>query len=79
MEPARTTLQSPQLLDRLLREPEVKRLTGGLSRSQRHRMVRAGKFPAPVKISERASAWRESDIAAWLASLAPASSPEARQ
>jgi prophage regulatory protein len=61
----------PSQLDRLLREPEVKAATG-LSRSQRYRMVKAGTFPAPVRISERASAWRQSQIAEWLAGLKPA-------
>lgn len=79
MQPARANEQQPPTLDRLLREPEVKAATG-LSRSQRHRMVKAGRFPAPLRISERASAWRHSQIAEWLASLAPASSaPDPRE
>lgn len=61
---------TPQL-DSLLREADVKRLTG-LSRSQRYRMVKAGKFPAPVQVSDRAVAWRSSSIQRWLASLQPA-------
>lgn len=31
------------------------------------RMVRAGKFPAPVKLSVRVTAWKCSDIRKWLA------------
>jgi prophage regulatory protein len=73
MQPARANEQQPPTVDRLLREPEVKAATG-LSRSQRHRMVKAGKFPAPVRISERASAWRQSQISEWLAGLTPAPS-----
>ena len=61
----------PVQLDALLREPEVRKLTG-LSRTQRYRMVKAGTFPAPVKIGGRVSAWRASQISSWLSSLKPA-------
>ena len=30
------------------------------------RMVAAGKFPAPVKLSERVTAWRVGDVREWL-------------
>lgn len=33
------------------------------------RKVDAGEFPAPVKISGRAVAWRVEDVRAWLAGL----------
>ncbi len=29
------------------------------------RWVAAGKFPAPVKLSERVTAWRTADVQAW--------------
>ena len=32
------------------------------------RLVKAGKFPAPVKLGERITAWRVEDIRAWMAS-----------
>jgi predicted DNA-binding transcriptional regulator AlpA len=32
------------------------------------RMVKAGKFPQPVKLSERVTAWRVEDIRAWMQS-----------
>lgn len=32
--------------------------------------VKIGKFPAPVKLSKTVTAWRNSDIHAWLDSLA---------
>lgn len=38
------------------------------SRSTFRRMVREGRFPAPVKLGDRVNAWRASDVAAWLAS-----------
>lgn len=31
------------------------------------RKVKAGKFPAPVKLSEQVTAWRVKDVRAWLA------------
>jgi predicted DNA-binding transcriptional regulator AlpA len=34
------------------------------------RKVRAGKFPAPVKLSERVTAWRAEDVRQWLDALA---------
>jgi predicted DNA-binding transcriptional regulator AlpA len=32
------------------------------------RLVRSGEFPAPVKLSERVTAWRVEDVRAWMAS-----------
>jgi prophage regulatory protein len=34
------------------------------------RKVKAEKFPAPVKLSERVTAWRVEDIRAWMSSRA---------
>lgn len=39
-----------------------------LSRSQIAREVKAGRFPAPVKLSGRIKAWRVADVRAWIAS-----------
>ncbi|MCB9973560.1 MAG: AlpA family phage regulatory protein [Rhodospirillales bacterium] len=33
------------------------------------RKVKDGSFPAPVKLSERVTAWRAEDIRAWMKSL----------
>ena len=41
----------------------------GLSRSTIYRMVGAGTFPRPVKISKARVAWRECEVLAWLASV----------
>ena len=41
----------------------------GLSRSTVYRMVAAGAFPKPVKISKGRVAWREREVLAWLASV----------
>jgi prophage regulatory protein len=37
------------------------------SKSHVYRLVNAGKFPAPIKISERIIAWDESEVDNWLA------------
>lgn len=52
----------------LYRRPTVRAVTG-LSDSTLDRMIKAGTFPAPVKLGPRTSAWRSSDVAAWMASL----------
>jgi prophage regulatory protein len=57
--------------DRILRDEEVRNRTG-LSRTTRWRLVRAGKFPKPVRLTEHAIGWRESAIEEWLASREPA-------
>ena len=43
----------------------------GLARPTIYRMVKAGEFPRPVKITTRAVGWRESDLSAWIASREP--------
>jgi len=58
--------------DRLLRLPEVLRLTG-LSRSTLYRKIKAGEFPRPVKLGKRAVGWRESEVIAWINGRPPAS------
>jgi prophage regulatory protein len=45
-------------LDPLLREAEVEVITS-LSKTTRWRKIKAGEFPAPVKISARRCAWRK--------------------
>jgi len=50
---------------RLIRLPEVLRKTG-YARSSLYRMIKNDEFPAPIKIGERASAWVESEIDAWI-------------
>ncbi|KAA9005946.1 AlpA family phage regulatory protein [Histidinibacterium aquaticum] len=57
------------MTERLLRRPEVERLTG-LSRSTIYSMMPRGEFPKPVRIGRRAVAWREGDLRIWVASIA---------
>jgi prophage regulatory protein len=50
--------------DSYLRFPDVK-ARSGLSRTTIHRLVKAGDFPAPKRIGNRAVAWLSSDFARW--------------
>ncbi len=50
---------------KILRMPAVLELTG-LSRPTVERWVRAGRFPAPLKLGERAIGWRLDEIERWL-------------
>lgn len=54
------------MIDRHLRRSAVEALTG-LSRSAIYDLMTKGQFPRQVKLTARAVAWRESDIAEWLA------------
>jgi prophage regulatory protein len=52
-------------VETIIRLPAV-RARVGLSRSQIYELVRQGKFPAPIKLSERASGWQESSVSEWV-------------
>lgn len=53
------------MAEKFLRMPDVEGATG-LGRSTVYRLLKAGKFPKPVKIlGEHTSAWLESEIEAW--------------
>ena len=53
------------LQTRLLRVSDLcKKL--GISRAQIYRLLSAGDFPKPLRLSERTRAWRESDIELWI-------------
>lgn len=59
------------MIEKSYRRPAVEDITG-LSRSSIYDMMARGDFPKPIRIGRRAVAWRESDIAAWLAERQPA-------
>ena len=59
--------------DRLLRRLEVEKLTG-LSRSSIYRLISKGKFPPPVRVSDAAVRWKESDVTGWIQSRPAATS-----
>ena len=50
----------------LLRLADVKARTG-LSRASVYRLRRDGRFPAPVRLTERTVGWRSDDIDQWIA------------
>lgn len=61
----------------LLRLPCVIARTG-ISRSTLYRMVAAGDFPRPIRLTERASAWSSAAVDAWIASKIAASDQGAK-
>ncbi len=56
---------SPTSLDRFIRRRELLTITS-LPSSTLTNMVRQGHFPKPYKLSERSSAWKESEIKEWM-------------
>jgi prophage regulatory protein len=50
---------------RLLRLPEVLQRVG-ISRAGLYRAIKEGSFPAAINIGDRAVAWVESEIDAWI-------------
>lgn len=49
---------------RILRRDEVERATG-LPRSTLYAFMSQGRFPRPIKISEKSVGWLGTEIAAW--------------
>ncbi len=58
-----TTTPAP----RFLRLPDVKRMTG-LGHDTIYKLERAGDFPRRRKLTPRASAWLEHEVAEWMQS-----------
>ena len=56
----------------MLRLPTVKTRVS-LGRSSIYAAIKRGTFPAPIRLSERAVAWVESEIETWLAARIEAS------
>jgi prophage regulatory protein len=52
--------------ERMLRLPQVMAMTG-LGRSSIYALAQNSRFPKPIKLSERISAWPESHVRAWIA------------
>lgn len=44
------------------RLPTVQNIFGGISKSYVYKLIAEGKFPRPVKLGPRTSAWRAADI-----------------
>lgn len=51
-------------VQRFFRRHQLPEVTG-YNISHLYKMIREGKFPAPVKMGVNRSAWLESDIVAW--------------
>lgn len=58
------------LMAGFVRLPKVMQITG-LGRTTIYRMIAEARFPRPVRLSQRAVAWRSEDLVAWRASLRP--------
>ena len=52
----------------LLRRPQVRKLVG-LADSTIYDLIRKGRFPRPVRLSENVVAWRRQDLSDWMAGL----------
>ncbi|PIO45121.1 helix-turn-helix transcriptional regulator [Phyllobacterium zundukense] len=63
-------------LPRLLRVRDVLAFSG-LTEPTLWRLVKSGKFPAPVKIGPRSSAWPEEKLMHWRANLPATAGPDA--
>ena len=63
-------------IPRLLRLPAVLDRVG-LGRSRVYELIAEGRFPTPVKLSERAIAWPSDEIDAWIAERIAARDSEA--
>ena len=74
MNATRPTASRPQqtAIDPLLRLRTVMEVTG-LARSTIYRLVAEHRFPAPVKLAERAVAWRHDDVRTWVSRRASTS------
>lgn len=55
-----------EVTKRILRRKTVEQRVG-LGCSSLYNKIKAGEFPAPIKISERAVGWLESEIEEWIA------------
>lgn len=51
--------------DRLIKMPEVRRITG-LSVSEIYRRVERGQFPKQIRVGPKSVAWVEREIFAWV-------------
>lgn len=51
----------------VLRRPQVQARTG-LARSTIYELVSAGRFPPPIRLSDRTVGWLENEIEGWIAS-----------
>ncbi|HEX7371121.1 MAG TPA: AlpA family transcriptional regulator [Rhodanobacteraceae bacterium] len=72
----RTTAFDPTR-DRVLRRRSVQAMTG-LSRSAIYRLISAGAFPQPVRLSANSVGWLASEVGDWVTSRVKATRGDAR-
>jgi len=65
LHPVETGEDAENVGERFLRRPEVERITG-LGRSTLYLYIADGRFPRPIKLSERLVAWVESEVRDWM-------------
>lgn len=58
---------APTPLTGFLRERQLRPHIIPVAHSTLWSMVKAGRFPSPIKLSERVTVWRAEDVAAWIA------------
>lgn len=58
------------VMPRILKRKEVVQLVG-ISAPQLYRNVKAGLFPPPYELGEKAIGWKMSDIIMWMENLKP--------
>ncbi|MDR8399522.1 AlpA family transcriptional regulator [Paraburkholderia sp. USG1] len=58
-------------MDQVMRMKDVVKKIG-LCRATIYSMISRGEFPRPIRIGERATGWRESELEAWLANRSAA-------
>lgn len=68
-------MTTPESRETLIRQPTVAAQTG-LGRAYMYRLISQGQFPRPLKIGARASAWRQSQVDAWIAARVAAAAAE---
>lgn len=54
--PCETLLRLPEVLSRV-----------GLGKTQVYKLIARAEFPAPIRLTDRAVAWPESEVQAWIA------------
>lgn len=57
-----------QVKEALLKVRQTCEITG-LSKSSIYALLKAGRFPAPVRLGSRCTRWRMTDINAWIAQV----------
>lgn len=64
---AHAMTESEPHTSRIVRLPMVMRMTG-LGRSTIYRMIAKQQFPGPVRLGDRAVAWRQDELDSWISS-----------